>query len=232
MGIKIAIKDLILGIIVTVLTFYGLKLCFFEESIPVMMPVGGKVIVLDAGHGGFDPGKVGTNGEDEKNINLIILDKLQNFLEQAGATVVVTRATDEALGDTKNEDMSNRKEIINGSDADILVSIHQNSYTSSNVKGAQVFYHEGSEEGKRLAELIQWNLKEYADSENKRIEKENSDYYILKTTNIPAVLVECGFLSNADEEMLLNDSIYQEKIAWGIYVGIIDFFENDVDDEV
>lgn len=192
-----------------------------------MLPVDQKVVILDAGHGGWDPGKIGTGGDDEKNINLIVMEKLQQYLEQGGATVFVTRATDEALGQAKRSDMAERKKIANENSGDILVSIHQNAFPSSGVKGAQVFYHKSSENGKKLAELVQESLKANVNSENKRQAKQNSDYYILRTTEIPAVIVECGFLSNPGEEALLNDGAYQDKLAWAIYLGIIEYFSED-----
>lgn len=198
-----------------------------HKSARVMLPVDQKVVILDAGHGGWDPGKIGTGGDDEKNINLIVMEKLQQYLEQGGATVFVTRATDEALGQAKRSDMAERKKIANENSGDILVSIHQNAFPSSGVKGAQVFYHKSSENGKKLAELVQESLKANVNSENKRQAKQNSDYYILRTTEIPAVIVECGFLSNPGEEALLNDGAYQDKLAWAIYLGIIEYFSED-----
>ncbi|WP_313528518.1 N-acetylmuramoyl-L-alanine amidase [Anaerotignum sp.] len=198
-----------------------------HKSARVMLPVDQKVVILDAGHGGWDPGKTGTTGDDEKQINLKIMGKLQQYLEQGGATVLVTRATDEALGKGKKTDMAERKKIANENSGDILVSIHQNAFPSSGVKGAQVFYHKSSEDGKKLAELVQDSLKTNVDGENKRQAKQNSDYYILRTTEIPAVIVECGFLSNRGEEALLNDEAYQDKLAWAIYLGIIEYFSND-----
>jgi N-acetylmuramoyl-L-alanine amidase len=190
------------------------------------LPIAKRVIVIDAGHGGFDPGKVGTKGQDEKDINLKISEKLQEYLEQSGSYVIITRADDKAAASTKNDDMRQRRVITNTSQADILVSIHQNSFPQMGVKGAQAFYHNSSVEGKYLAECIQKAIKEVADPTNKRVAKANTDYYVLRTTEIPAVIVECGFLSNKEEEQKLNTKEYQEKIAWSIYVGIIDYFEN------
>ncbi len=191
----------------------------------VMYPTEQKVILLDAGHGGWDPGKTGTHGVNEKELNLAVVEKLQGFLEQGGATVLLTRDADEALGKGKREDMAERKRLANESNADILVSIHQNAFPSAAAKGAQVFYHASGEAGKLLAECIQESLRERVDGSNHRQAKENKDYYILRTTEIPAVIVECGFLSNREEEALLNADSYQEKVAWAIYCGILDYFE-------
>lgn len=130
-----------------------------------------------------------------------------------------------ALGGSKHADMAERQRIANETGADILVSIHQNAFPSAKAKGAQVFYHKSSERGKILAECVQESLKSRVDGSNRRMAKENKEYYILRTTQIPAVIVECGFLSNAEEERLLNDTAYQERLAWAVYCGILDYFE-------
>ncbi|MBR2383455.1 MAG: N-acetylmuramoyl-L-alanine amidase [Anaerotignum sp.] len=183
-------------------------------------------IVLDAGHGGWDPGKTGTDGKNEKDLNLAVAEKLAEYLEIGGAEVILTRTSDEALGEGKRTDMAERKRIANESGADILISIHQNAFPSAKVKGAQVFYHNSSGNGKLLAESVQESLRSRVDGSNHRQAKENDSYYILRTTEIPAVIVECGFLSNHEEEKLLNDEGYQEKLAWAIYCGILDYFKN------
>lgn len=199
---------------------------FYGKTAEVMFPMMDAVVVLDAGHGGWDPGKTGTGGADEKDLNLSVTEKLAEYLEQGGAEVILTRSSDDALGDGKRTDMAERKRIINESGGDILVSIHQNAFPSAKAKGAQVFYHKSSEKGKILAESLQGSLRERVDGSNRRQAKENTSYYILKSAEIPAVIVECGFLSNAEEEKLLNDGKYQEKLAWAIYCGILDYFGN------
>ncbi len=188
-----------------------------------------KTIIIDPGHGGFDPGKVGMTGAHEKEINLKIALKLRDYLEQSGAYVIMTRTDDVDLdGDDtkqhKKKDMINRSNKVNTSKGDIMVSIHQNSFPQQNVKGGQVFFHKDSEDGKALGEHIQKAIQTYADKENKRVAKHNGDYYILRTTEIPAVIVECGFLTNLEEEGKLNTDEYQEKMAWAIYLGIIEYF--------
>lgn len=198
-----------------------------RRSVSAMLPVENKVVIIDAGHGGFDPGKTGANGENEKDINLKIASYLQQYLEQSGAVAIITRSDDSALGDSKKADMSCRKSIVNDSGGDILISIHQNSFTSKKAAGAQVFYYKTSTEGKRLAESIQQSLIDTVDSENTRAAKPNSDYYVLRTTEIPAAIVECGFLSNPEEEKKLNDDEYQQKTAWAIYKGILNYFNSD-----
>lgn len=195
-----------------------------EQAITTMLPTTSKTIVIDAGHGGWDPGRTGVNGENEKNINLKIALKLQTYLEQGGATVLITRNEDSALSQKKKEDMKQRKEIANESEGDILISIHQNSFPKKSAKGAQVFYYNNSEESKKLAEYIQNSLKQFLDPNNERLAKANTSYYILKNTKLPAAIVECGFLTNAEEEAMLNDEKYQEKVAWAIYLGILDYF--------
>lgn len=188
-----------------------------------------KVIVIDAGHGGFDPGKAGPNGTKEDEINLQIAFKLKDYLEQSGATVIMTRTDDEKLqgesGNThKRRDMNYRKQVIQSSGADILISIHQNAFTQPKVKGAQVFYYHDSEKAKLLAGCVQNNIKTYADAENTRKIKSSKEYYILKIGEMPGVIVECGFLTNPEEEAKLAKDSYQDQMAWSIYVGIVDYF--------
>jgi len=186
------------------------------------MPVNKKVIVLDSGHGGWDPGMVGADGTREKDINLLITEKLQSYLELGGSVVLVTREADEALGGTKRQDLSERRNIAD--EAELLVSIHQNSFSDQSVRGAQAFYYNGSEESKLLAECIQEQINTYLCKDNKFIAKANNNYYLLKKTDVTSVIVECGFLSNPDERRLLSEEEYQEKIAWAVYMGIVQYF--------
>lgn len=188
------------------------------------LPVEKKNIVIDAGHGGFDPGKVASDGVKEKGINLNISKKLQAYLEQGGAVVSMTRLEDSSLSDKKREDLKNRTVIGNGKSVDLFISIHQNSFPKGSAKGAQVFYYKKSENGKRLANCIQKRLKEVVDIKNDRIAKPNKDYYVLREITVPSVIVECGFLSNSDEHDLLQDEKYQSKLAWAIYMGILDYY--------
>lgn len=192
------------------------------------------IVVLDAGHGGVDPGKVGPNGALEKDINLKIVEKLKNILESEkdiNVQVVLTRDDDsghysETDSNKKMADMKKRCEIINSSDAKLVVSIHQNSYHSPSVEGAQVFYYDDSPEGKKLAGCIQKNLVNNLTTDGKgRVEKENDNYYLLLNVSVPAVIVECGFLSNPKEEALLMDEEYQEKVALAIGYGIKEYLQ-------
>ena len=185
-----------------------------------------KVIIIDPGHGGFDPGKKGINGENEKDINLKIALKLRDYLEESGALVIMTRTTDDDADGMdgvkhKRKDMAERKKIAEG--GELLISIHQNSFTQPSVKGAQTFYNKKSEQGKLLADLIQKSIKEYADKENRRETKSNNDYYVLKATNIPAVIVECGFLSNNIDLANLKNDEYQSKMAFSIVCGVLNY---------
>ena len=185
-------------------------------------------IVVDAGHGGDDPGKIGINGVLEKDINLTIAHKLRDLLESQGYEVIMTRTTGEGLYQpgTKNmkvEDMQKRCEIITKAMPLFTVSIHQNSYTEEYVKEAQVFYYGQSKEGEELAKKIQSSLVAHLDPENHRVEKANESYYLLKKTPTPTVIVECGFLSNSEDADLLNTNEYQDKVAWAIMMGIIEY---------
>lgn len=185
------------------------------------------VIVIDPGHGGFDPGKVGAAQSLEKDINLSIARKLSDMLAESGYTVYMTRTEDEALcqgneSSKKMADMKNRVAVIEEVKPALAVSIHQNSY-SAGTKGAQVFYHSDSEEGKRLAGILQQTIKETVGDDNHRVEKANESYYMLREVTCPLVIVECGFLSNPEEEALLNDENYQKKMAKGIAEGIENF---------
>ena len=206
----------------TVLSAHTLR--HIELAVPVFSIMPKKVILIDAGHGGWDPGMVGDETVLEKNANLQIAAKLQAILEQSGAFVINTRVRDEALDDRKRGDLASRREIADTGNADIMISIHQNSYQDERIRGAQVFFYSLSEESKRLAECIQSEIKKFVQTDNRREPKADSSYYILKETKIPAVIVECGFLSNPEERRLLADPEYQEKIAWAIYLGILNYF--------
>lgn len=189
---------------------------------------GGITVVIDAGHGGFDPGKIGVNKVLEKDINLSIAYKLKKFLEQNDIKVIMTREDDNGLykasdRNKKSVDMSKRVSIINSSDALIAISIHQNSFSQESSRGAQVFYHQNSEQGKILAEILQERVKNTINDGNHRLAKSNTSYYMLRKTRCPLVIVECGFLSNWSEAALLKDDLYQEKMAWAINLGTMEY---------
>lgn len=187
-----------------------------------------KKVVIDVGHGGFDPGKQSKDGINEKDINLAISLKLKEILENKGIQVLMTRTDDTGLysendSNKKAADMKARCAIINESNADIVVSIHQNSFQSSAIKGAQVFYYKHSADGKKLAQIMQNALKNGLDPDNNRVEKSDTSYYMLVHTDIPTVIAECGFLSNPDEAAKLNSEEYQQKVAEALCNGIIEY---------
>lgn len=183
-------------------------------------------VVIDAGHGGIDPGKVGINDALEKDINLSIALKVKKYLEQQDIRVVMTRETDEGLyeesdSNKKVRDMKNRLAIMEENNPELTVSIHQNSYPEESVSGMQVFYYETSTEGKALAEIMQQTMIESLKPQKERTAKANDTYYLLKKTSVPIVIVECGFLSNQTEADMLVSTAYQEKVAWAIHMGIL-----------
>lgn len=189
-------------------------------------------IVVDAGHGGSDPGKVGVNGALEKDINLALALKLKELLENKEIEVVLTRDSDTGLypADASNKkaaDMQNRCKIITDAKPAFTVSLHQNSYVTPDIKGAQVFYYGQSQQGKELAEIIQSSLIANVAPENTRTAKANESYYLLKKTPTPTVIVECGFLSNPEEADLLLDSGYQDKLVRAVYMGVLEYLEKE-----
>lgn len=186
------------------------------------------VVVIDAGHGGSDPGKVGVDGSLEKDINLQIAERLKQYLEQSDVKVVLTREDDNGLyskDDKKKKmaDMQKRCSIINESGADLVVSIHQNSYHEEYVSGGQVFYYKDSAKGKKLAEILQKRFDFVLGEENRRLAKANGNYYLLLHVKSPIVIVECGFLSNRKEAALLQQGEYQDKLAYTIHMGVMEF---------
>ncbi|MBO5474679.1 MAG: N-acetylmuramoyl-L-alanine amidase [Lachnospiraceae bacterium] len=188
-------------------------------------------VVIDAGHGGADPGKVGVDGSLEKDINLQIARKLQTFLAMEDVDAVLTRESDAGLYDEnasnkKVQDMKNRVAIIEEKKPALTVSIHQNSYHEEYVHGAQAFYYAGSEKSKELAERIQQVMALELDKDNTRQAKANDSYYLLKKTSSPIVIVECGFLSNYEEAQKLSSDIYQEKVAWAIQLAILQYLNS------
>ena len=200
----------------------------------VALPINNKVIVLDAGHGVPDEGAQSSNGTTEAESNLKIALKVQNLLEQSGATVILTRSDENAIYDLdsktlkqkKISDIHNRVKIGNESSADIFVSIHLNKIPQQQYWGWQTFYKQESPEGQKLATSIQNSLNESIQKENKRVPMKIENVYIIKHVEIPTTIVECGFLSNPEEEQLLLNNEYQDKLAWGIYTGIMDYFYN------
>ncbi|MBQ3053684.1 MAG: N-acetylmuramoyl-L-alanine amidase [Clostridia bacterium] len=212
----------------------GVNIASSDESLQTSaLPAANKVVILDAGHGGEDGGASGKSGIVEKDINLKVATKLQALLEQSGCTVITSRTEDISLhtpgeekeGNRKISDLDNRKKISEKYQGDIFVSIHMNTYTDPKYKGAQVFYASDSPESQKLAKCVQGELKSQIDPENTREVKDaNNGIYILSGATIPSIVAECGFLSNEQEEKLLSDENYQQKLAFAIYCGIIKYF--------
>ncbi len=205
----------------------GLCLLGFPDAVDTMgtaLQLQGLKVVIDAGHGGSDGGAEGyQTSVKESELNLDIALKLRDALTAQGAEVVMTREDAEAVADTKQDDMRVRREIIQGAGQDITISIHQNSFPDHSVSGPQVMYAPGSEEGEALAACIQACLVEQLDPPKIRVVLPG-DYYIVNSGTAPAVLIECGFLSNAREEALLVQEEYREKIVRAIVLGVEQYF--------
>lgn len=202
-----------------------------QEEGPSAKENGQYCVVLDAGHGAADPGKIGCNDAKEKDINLAIVQKLKKNLEEEDVRVVLTRESDAPLYDSsaankKISDMNARVSIIESILPDLVVSIHQNSYHESSVCGPQVFYYKTSEEGKKAAECLQASFDGLEEIENRRMAKANDNYYLLLHTSVPMVIAECGFLSNPQEAQLLIQDSYQEKVAWVLHLGIMQYLND------
>lgn len=199
------------------------------------LPLTGKVIVIDPGHGGVDGGAVGRGGETiEKEIALDISLMLRDYLQEAGAYVVMTRETDRDLAPDdvrgysrrKTKDLFSRLEIINAPDRDLFISIHLNAIPSPRWRGAQTFYNPTNDDSRDLSLFIQDELRENLENTD-RLAKRLSSVFLLKEANIPGAIVEVGFLSNPTEAELLNESDYQNKVAASIYRGILRYFTNE-----
>ncbi len=199
-------------------------------AIPLSKPVMNskdRIIVIDAGHGGFDGGAVSPNGVREDRLNLSVAKMLKTMCENQGYSVIMTRDDDNALGDTKDEDMQKRRQIIQNADADIVVSIHMNKFVDTTCSGPVVFYEKSSAEGEKIAKIVQSQLVETLKPEKQRTEKPET-YFILQSGNTPCILVECGFLSNEREEKLLQTKEYQQKCAAAIFKGIQLYFSQQL----
>lgn len=195
-------------------------------------PASGKTIVIDAGHGVPDEGAESSNGTTEAETNLKIALKLQNLLEQSGCSVILTRSDENSIYDLdaktlkqkKISDIRNRVKIGNEASADIFVSIHLNKIPQQQYYGWQCFYKPNNESSIKLAKRLQENLNKAIQKENKRVAMKLDTVYIMKHVEIPISIVECGFLSNPEEEKQLLDDTYQNKLAWGIFNGIQEYF--------
>lgn len=182
-------------------------------------------VVIDAGHGGKDGGAVGTKSKvPEAGLNLEVAFLLKELLEAENIAVIMTRETEDALGNTKKADMQERKQIMNAENVDIIVSIHMNRFTDPSVSGPMVFYMKGSEEGQKLAECVIRRLCEAIDHP---IRKANpGDYFVIRESPVTSVLVECGFLSNPSDEQKLLDPEYRRILAEGVAAGLIEYLQS------
>jgi len=196
-------------------------------------PITNKTIVLDAGHGLPDEGAVGFTGTTEQAINLEIVLKLQKLMEQSGAKVILTRSDENgiysadstSIRNKKISDIKNREYIVDNSSADIFVSIHLNKYEESKYSGWQTFYQSKIDNSKMLATNIQTELNNNINENNGRAPMAIKGVYLMEHIQIPGVVVECGFISNPEEEQLLKQETHQSKLAWGIYAGIQKYFK-------
>ena len=196
---------------------------------------GTRVIIIDAGHGGEDPGAVGVNGVYEKDLNLEIAFTLGEELKSRGYTVVYTRTEDKLLytpeenikGMRKISDLKNRCRISAEYHAPIFVSIHMNTYGASKYSGLQVYYADKNEESRILANKIQGAVKRELQHENKRTVKSGSSIYVLENASGTAVLIECGFLSNPEECEKLSEKEYQKQLSFSVICGIIEYIDEN-----
>ena len=232
------IKHIIFVVMAVIITAVSiLKVSEVSQEAISFMPITNKTIVLDAGHGGIDSG---TSSDDktifEKDINLAITLKLKELIESSGALVILTRDDDSSLYEESenkttrqkyNENLKNRKKIVDESNADMFISIHLNYFTQSKYYGAQTFYPEGDVDGKALANCIQDELKRVVDNDNDRVIKPRNDLYLLKDCKIPSALIECGFLSNYEEEHRLREPQYQKQICCVIASVCSRFYQNN-----
>ena len=225
--VAIGVISLLLAVGVTV------ALCFFALS-KTAAKAQRLTVVLDAGHGGIDGGVVGINsGTKESDINLAITFLLQERFEEAGFNVVLTRKTEAGLYGTattgyKKRDMKKRAEVINSSSPSLVISVHQNFFSSKSRRGAQVFFRENAPQSIALARSIQNKLNAMPECVNSDLQALKGDYYILNCNPYPAVIVECGFLSNAEDEALLLSTDYQKKLVEAIVTGSIGFLSSSV----
>ena len=225
--IRISLLILALVLLICLGNFRNIEEFKSVSSIPIL----NRVIVLDAGHGGFDAG-ASANGALEKEINLKVALCLKEYLEQGGAIVLLTRNSDASTAESgkegvsaKKSDLAARKQLVDNSEGDLFISIHMNKFSQTQYHGAQVFYSDDQEKGKKLGDEIQQSLKDVLNDNNSRIAKKmDREIFLLKNTTIPSVIVECGFLSNPQEAKLLQSKEYQQKLAWGIYLGIVKYF--------
>ncbi len=186
-----------------------------------------KKIIVDPGHGNPDGGAVSKNGTIESTINLQIAVKLSEKLKKQGFDVIMTRSDENGLDKRKRSDMNMRLDIMKNSSADMFISIHMNTFSQSKYKGAEVLYSDNFVESTLLAQLIMDRIKNIdPPNQTRSIQKASNSLFLMKNSTMPAVIVECGFLSNLEEESLLKNPDYQNKMAESICSGIMDYYKN------
>ncbi len=216
--------------VLAILIYGGFKLVYPEPHQVMSWVVAHQVIVIDAGHGGRDPGAVGPGGTLEKDVTLAIAKRLELILRQAGAQVIMIRSEDKDFSGTgktgtlKREDLLKRLETVKNSNPDLYLNIQANSF-GTRWTGAQVFYDPRLKENERLAKCIQRKFRERF-TNNKREAKE-LETFMLRNVEVPGVMIEVGFISNPQEEKLLNDPVYQDKIAWTIFMGVAGYLAGE-----
>ena len=224
----------IIALLLVLATLCTLALDFLQKDVTAEASAeAGRVIVIDAGHGGEDSGAIGVNGAYEKDINLQIATEIGEELKNRGYTVVYTRTEDKMLylpeenikGMRKISDLKNRCRITEEYDDCILVSIHMNSYGASKYSGLQVYFKNGDDESKQLATKIQGTVRSELQPENKRQIKSGDSLYLLENASATAVLIECGFLSNEAECEKLSQKEYQKQLSFSIICGIIEYIK-------
>ncbi|MDG5788077.1 N-acetylmuramoyl-L-alanine amidase CwlD [Evansella sp. AB-P1] len=227
---KLVAIALIIGLLIAIIEIQFLS----RSSTGWHLPLSGKVIVIDPGHGGIDGGASSKTGTLEKDVTLQISFLLRDYLQQAGALVLMTREGDYDLASDstqrvrsrKVEDLRKRVSLINESNSDLFVSIHLNSIPSPKWRGAQTFYNRTIEGNENVAKHIQGELRRNLENTNREAKSINS-VYVLQQANIPGALVEVGFLSNPSEAELLDTKDYQQKVAASIYEGILRYMADD-----
>lgn len=235
-----ALIILILGIIIigyfcfaSLSASYGYQNSWIENSSCLSeYNISNLTVILDAGHGGIDPGAV-CGALIEKDLNLKVVNKLKDFLSVSGVTVVLTRTEDVLLGDGdtirahKTADLKERLNIMEQTENCIFVSVHMNKFSSSSVHGLQTFYASYNEKSSKLAQCIQDKAKSIDNTNKREIKPDDKNIYILEKATKPAVLVECGFLSNETDAKMLSDEEYQNKLAFAMYLGIMKYIQEN-----
>ena len=220
----ISIKHIAAAVVMAAAVCVGIKLAADRAEKPVFNSERNFKVILDAGHGEPDGGAVGISGTLEKDINLAIVQKLQETLEGKGIEVVLTRSDDSGLQDEsantiremKKSDMRKRREIVKDSGADLFLSIHMNSFADSSINGLHIFYDKEHPEIEETAKRIQDKIGEVTGAPTHAVKTADERLFLMKNPPIPSILIECGFLSNPEEEKKLTDENYQAKIAWAI----------------